>query len=371
MMKRNASIIFLLGAASSLNLAHSATGINISATVHANKLVFNLAFKEPKNTIYASIKADNKHTYQQVHTFGTPDIEGHYNHIWQTDITYEEGVNYQFRFQGKGDAVDWLPGPKRADYYVLELTNAETDFGQDIWLKYMRLGSQIAQSQAAERASQEQQALEKQRLLEQHIASDDRVEKYISCQPTASNTTELSSLIVDAQRSSTNAAQKQNDLYCVQTYRYEAEKLDFDSSTGMTAIQDDKASGGIWVRLDALSDQEYVSFDLPVYLQGTYEINIGYKSWEERGTAQVLLNGLHQGPPWSQSSKEGHRRMNLGQATFKSTGNHQLRMQVAGTQSYSYMLTIDYIELIPKGHTQQASTEMAKPHSQGLAGHES
>jgi endo-1,4-beta-D-glucanase Y len=138
-----------------------------------------------------------------------------------------------------------------------------------------------------------------------------------------------------------------------QSLSFEAESLTRTTS-GVTATNDTdaNASGGVRVTLNATSTGSWIQFTLPNVSAGTYTVQLAYKTNANRGQASFQADGAGFGSTLDQyASAASYPTANLGSVTFGSTGNHTLRMTVAGknSASTSFTLSADKFILTPTG----------------------
>jgi len=138
-----------------------------------------------------------------------------------------------------------------------------------------------------------------------------------------------------------------------QTLSFEAESL-ARTTSGVTATNDTDAaaSGGVRVTLNATSTGSWMQFTLPNVPAGTYTVQLAYKTNNNRGQASFQADGAAFGSTLDQyASSASYPSVNIGSVTFAATGNHTLRMTVAGknSASSSFTLSADKIVLTSTG----------------------
>jgi hypothetical protein len=134
------------------------------------------------------------------------------------------------------------------------------------------------------------------------------------------------------------------------TISLEAESL-ARTTSGVTATTDSDAaaSGGARVTLNATTTGSWLELTLPNVPAGTYSVQLTYKTNNNRGTMTTKVDGTTVGGTVDQyASSASYPTATLGTVTFSSTGNHALRLTVAGknSASSSYTLSADKITLV-------------------------
>jgi poly(beta-D-mannuronate) lyase len=134
------------------------------------------------------------------------------------------------------------------------------------------------------------------------------------------------------------------------TLSFEAESLTRTTSgTAATTDTDASASGGARVTLNATSTGSWVEFTLPNVPAGTYSLQLAYKTNNNRGQATFKVDGNTVGGTLDQyAATSSYPNATIGTVTFASTGNHLVRLTVAGknSSSSSFTLSADKFTLV-------------------------
>ncbi len=139
----------------------------------------------------------------------------------------------------------------------------------------------------------------------------------------------------------------------------EAENLSVVAQTaGITArtATDSAFSNGAGAFFDATAAGQFVSYDIPNIAAGTYDVRVGLKSWNNKGTWQLAVSRLDQqgsatnvGSPVDEYSvNPEYVEVDLGLWTPGTTSDKAFKFTVTGKNASStgYGLSIDYIKLI-------------------------
>ena len=143
--------------------------------------------------------------------------------------------------------------------------------------------------------------------------------------------------------------------------QFETENLTVAAQTaGVTERvgTDSRFSNGAGTFFDATAVNQFVTYDVPNVAAGTYDVRVGVKKWNNRGTWQLAISRLDQqgsptnvGSPVDEyNSAELFTEVDLGNWTPGSTSDKAFRFMVTGknASSTAYGLAFDYIKLIPQ-----------------------
>jgi hypothetical protein len=134
------------------------------------------------------------------------------------------------------------------------------------------------------------------------------------------------------------------------TINHEAENVTFVGS-GATAsvVTDAAASGGKWVQLLGNSTNDYLELTLPAVPAGTYQVQLRWKTNNNRGKLTFKVDGTQLGSTLDQyASSAAYKTTTFGSKVFATTATHKIRLTVTGKNSASnnYNLSADAIILI-------------------------
>ncbi len=143
--------------------------------------------------------------------------------------------------------------------------------------------------------------------------------------------------------------------------KFEAENLAVAAQTsGVTyrIVADARFSAGNGSFFDATTAGQYVTFTVPNILAGVYNVKIGMKDWNNKGTFQLAISRYDQqstptnvGSPVDEyTANETYTEVNLGSWAPGSTSDKAFRFTVTGKNASStgYGIAIDYITLTPQ-----------------------
>jgi hypothetical protein len=142
---------------------------------------------------------------------------------------------------------------------------------------------------------------------------------------------------------------------------FEAETLTVAAQTsGITyrTAADPSFSGGAGSYFDATAANQYVTFDVPNIVAGTYDVRIGVKTWNNKGQFQCAISRLDNlggptnvGPVIDEYSLNTvYTEFDLGNWSPATTSDKGFRFMVTGknTSSSGYGIDIDYIKMVPQ-----------------------
>ncbi len=150
------------------------------------------------------------------------------------------------------------------------------------------------------------------------------------------------------------------------TLTYEAENISYTATGATASVQTDaNASNGKWVQLASNATGQYIDFTLPSVPAGTYSLQMSYKSNNNRGQLSLSVDGTTLGSTVDQYQYPSvYPTATLGNVTFSSTGNHDVRLTVTGKNASSsgYGLSADAFILVPQsGGNPQAAAPSFNP----------
>jgi rhamnogalacturonyl hydrolase YesR len=134
---------------------------------------------------------------------------------------------------------------------------------------------------------------------------------------------------------------------------FEAESLAYvtNGATATVSSLNTNASGGYFVTLNGDGTGDYIEFTITNVPAGAYRTKLVFQSGSNRGQLNLALDGNSLG-----STLDEYWAYNLfplwdfGAVTFASTGNHTVRLTVAGKHaaSSSYTVSADKFMLVPQ-----------------------
>ncbi|SDO34868.1 Glycosyl hydrolase family 36 C-terminal domain-containing protein [Paenibacillus sp. yr247] len=129
----------------------------------------------------------------------------------------------------------------------------------------------------------------------------------------------------------------------------ENESLTTAVSTGATFVNsaDSAASNGNvnFANLNGVGD--WVQYTVNVPTAGTYAISARVKKHPDRGTEQLLIDGVIQGSPIDQhDATTGYTIVGLGEKTFTTAGSKQFTFQIVGKDPESASFTLAHDNII-------------------------
>jgi len=135
------------------------------------------------------------------------------------------------------------------------------------------------------------------------------------------------------------------------TLLYETENLTVAASSGdpHTVINEAPMSGGKGTKLAANGVGDYVTYNVSLPEPGNYRVLIGAKTVNERGKAQLTIQGYDEGAPYDYYSAAGGRvEVYAGDKQFNTAGTKQFKFTITGNNANSsgYSLVFDYIKLV-------------------------
>jgi hypothetical protein len=129
------------------------------------------------------------------------------------------------------------------------------------------------------------------------------------------------------------------------TVAFEAENVAVtNSGTGNSVQTDANASGGKWVSLDAENTGSWIEFTTPSIPAGTYQLQMSYKTNNNRGILALRVDGTQIGSTLDQyATTSTYPTKSFGAVTFGSNGTHKIRLAVTAKNSASsgYILSAD------------------------------
>lgn len=134
------------------------------------------------------------------------------------------------------------------------------------------------------------------------------------------------------------------------THTYEAESIPFASSGDSSAVYstDSAASGGKWRKYNADAPLDYLEHAVEVQEAGTYVVKVRSKRANDRGTAQLTIQGTPVGAPIDfYSSGSSFLTETVATVSFQHAGPKTLRFTVTGKNpsSTDYIIPLDAIVL--------------------------
>jgi rhamnogalacturonyl hydrolase YesR len=132
---------------------------------------------------------------------------------------------------------------------------------------------------------------------------------------------------------------------------YEAESLAYATNGATAAVSslDTNASGGYFVTLNSSGVGNYIEFTLTNVPAGAYDFKFAFQSGSNRGQLNLSLDGNPLGGALDEYwPVGGYPLWDFGAVTFATTGNHTVRLTVAGKDvaAGSYTLTADKFMLV-------------------------
>ncbi len=141
--------------------------------------------------------------------------------------------------------------------------------------------------------------------------------------------------------------------------QFEGENLTMQASSGDTfrVFTDTNCSNGAGAILDANAVGDYVTVVVPNVSARTYDIRIGVKELNTRGTFQLAISQAGNNSPTNVGSPQdeyaasaAYPELDLGNWTPATTSDKWIRFTVTGKNASStgYSIAFDYIKLIPQ-----------------------
>ncbi len=140
---------------------------------------------------------------------------------------------------------------------------------------------------------------------------------------------------------------------------YEGENLAIAAQTSgvtNTTSSDPNFSNGAGVYFNATAAGQYVTYTVPSVFAGTYDVRVGVKNWNNKGTWQLAISRLDQlGSAYNQGSpvdeytaNTAYGEVDLGNWSPGTTSDKAFKFTVTGKNASSsgYGIDIDYIKLI-------------------------
>jgi regulation of enolase protein 1 (concanavalin A-like superfamily) len=136
---------------------------------------------------------------------------------------------------------------------------------------------------------------------------------------------------------------------------YEAESISYVTN-GATAnvIADSAASGGNWVSLLSTNSGPWIEYTLPSVPAGTYDLTLLYKQHPNRCIMSLTVDGVKLDGDLDQySATPSFVSKDFGVITFKSAGNHVVRLTATGKNASAGTpnLSADAFQLTPTAQT--------------------
>lgn len=133
-------------------------------------------------------------------------------------------------------------------------------------------------------------------------------------------------------------------------FHFEVEDLAIASKSAAThsVLREPAASGGAFALLRASAPGDFVTYSVPGITPGTYDLKVGMKGRNEKGIAQLAVDGTALGSLQdTYSSAVTFSSHDFGQVTFAEAGNKKFRFSVTGKNpgSHGYSLGLDSIDL--------------------------
>ncbi|MEW9699959.1 fibronectin type III domain-containing protein [Paenibacillus sp. SI8] len=141
---------------------------------------------------------------------------------------------------------------------------------------------------------------------------------------------------------------------------YEIENL-VQTNSGDTfgAVSDAVASGGKWALYNSNAVGDFVEYEINVPETGNYNLKLLYKSGNNRGIAQVSLNGTSLGSPFDfYNNNVYYLEKDFGIVNLNAGVKNKIKFLVTGKNALGtgYIITLDAIKL-----TKQTATDTIAP----------
>lgn len=134
----------------------------------------------------------------------------------------------------------------------------------------------------------------------------------------------------------------------------EAESTVFRTSPGQgTSVANNQsgASGNAYLQTSGTTSVgNWIEFDINIFNKGNYAVEFGYKTHNNRGTAQMYVNGKLLGDPIDQySTSQVLTSKTIGEISVEEPGIHKFKFELVNRNpsSSGNNYTFDYIKLIP------------------------
>jgi hypothetical protein len=139
-------------------------------------------------------------------------------------------------------------------------------------------------------------------------------------------------------------------------FEVEALKTQTSNRTNYVIFTDDPlTSGGAAGLLKSTKVGDYVTYPVPIYESGTYDVKVGIRTNNNQGTFQLAIDGVNHGSPQDEySPMVGYEVRDLGPFTFSTAGPKTFQFVVTDRNSLSsdYELIFDYLDLDPYFETE-------------------
>ncbi len=130
---------------------------------------------------------------------------------------------------------------------------------------------------------------------------------------------------------------------------FEIEALSRPTSSAPYRLKrDSHASGGVFGLLQATVPGDFVTYNIPVAVAGTYDVKVGIQARNDKGIFQLSIAGLNVGGPQDEYSPAiSYQVRDLGTVTIDGGGNVAFQFVVTGRnqRSHADTLAFDYIDL--------------------------
>ncbi|MGA8367353.1 MAG: fibronectin type III domain-containing protein, partial [Candidatus Acidiferrales bacterium] len=152
------------------------------------------------------------------------------------------------------------------------------------------------------------------------------------------------------------SATTQSCSTCTVTYAFTGLTIAASSGQSESEFADANCIGGECVFYDSTATGNYISFDVPIPVAQTYDIQVSYKTINTRGIMQMAIASsvggtyTNVGSTVDQySAAAGYPTTDLGNFTFSSAGTWVFRFTVTGKDgaSSSYTLSFNQLTLTP------------------------
>jgi N-acetylneuraminic acid mutarotase len=134
---------------------------------------------------------------------------------------------------------------------------------------------------------------------------------------------------------------------------FETEALMTQSSTGINYViftDDPLTSGGAAGLLKSTKVGDYVTYTVPFYASGTYDVKVGIRTRDNQGIFQLVIDGVNHGSPQDEYSPTiGYEVRDLGPFTFTTDGPKTFQFVAVDRNPLSrdFELIFDYLDLDP------------------------
>ena len=134
---------------------------------------------------------------------------------------------------------------------------------------------------------------------------------------------------------------------------FETEALMTQTSKGTNYViftDDLLTSGGAAGLLKSTKVGDYVTYTVPFYRSGTYDVKVGIRTGDNQGIFQLVIDGVNHGSPQDEYSPTiGYEVRDLGPVTFATDGPKTFQFVAVDRNPLSrdYELIFDYLDLDP------------------------